>query len=110
MSNRAGLIAVAVVLMSAAAASADLGPPGRGPGQNDARAWAGVAVICIGAAIALDIMLKVLVILYIVRDARRRAMNPLPWIIVAVFAEVIALIIYLCVRQPLRPHVQDTGD
>jgi hypothetical protein len=49
-----------------------------------------------------DILLKVLVILYIVRDAPKRGMDPLIWIIVAVFAEVIGLIVYLCVRQPLK--------
>ena len=96
MSIRAGLIAAVLAAPEGA--------------QAVAREWAWAAVICVGVAVLAEVALKVVVILYVLRDAPKRGMDPTVWVVVAVFAEVIALIVYLCVRQPLRSHSHDTRD
>jgi hypothetical protein len=96
MSIRASAIAAVLLLSTAGVALADDQAV-----KDEARTWAMGAVICIGLSVLMEIVLKVAVILYIVRDAPKRGMDPLIWIIVAVFAEVIGLIVYICIRKPL---------
>jgi hypothetical protein len=113
MSNRVTAVAVAFILLIASATFADDSPDKTDTPAlpKDTEKWAIGAAICIGLSVLVEIALKVLVTLYIVRDAPKRGMDPLIWIVIAVFAEVIGLIVYLCVRKPKlveRPDLDAT--
>jgi hypothetical protein len=68
----------------------------------DLAGWAVGAAACVAVVVLAEVAMKAAVIWYVLRDAPRRGMDPLPWVIVAVFAELIGLIVYLCVRQPVK--------
>ena len=116
MSIRCGLIAAGVVLVFVGPVLADVGPPGPDGRVRDGRAaFYTAAAVCAGVAILFELALKVIVIWYILRDSRKRGTDPTIWVILAIFAEVIALIVYLCVRPPLngsgeRPRVSGPRD
>jgi hypothetical protein len=104
MSIRVGLMALALIATLADTALAQ-GPGGRNPNQqgNDAGA-AGAALatlICVGVSILIGIGIKIWIILFIVKDAKRRGMDPTLWVLLEIFVGLVGLIVYLCVREPL---------
>jgi len=107
MSIRSGLIAAVLLVACAGDALAQVGPQGPRRNQNqpaqDAGAAAGAVggLVCAGVAVLLAIGIKVAIIWFIIVDARKRGMDPTVWVLIEIFAGLIGLIIYLCVREPL---------
>ena len=104
MSIRVGLTALALILAFAEPVLAQA-PGGRNPNQagNDAgAAAAGIgALVCVGVSILIGLGIKIWIILFIIKDAKRRGMDPTVWVILEIFVGLVGLIVYLCVREPL---------
>ena len=60
--------------------------------------WCG----CIAAAALIGIAIKIAIMIFIYKDAQARGADPMLWLILALFVDLIALIIWLIVRPPLR--------
>jgi hypothetical protein len=73
--------------------------------QADAEAAAGMAIgfmICMGVSFLIGIALLIWIILFTVKDAKKRGMDPTIWVVLEIFLGLIGFIIYLCVREPLK--------
>jgi len=104
MSIRAAAIAAVLLVATAANLFAQVGPQNQRRNQADADAAAAAAggVMCIVlVGLVIGIVLKVLIIVFIVTDARKRGMDPTLWVLLEIFVGIIGLIVYLCVREPL---------
>lgn len=118
MSIRSALIAFFVLIAMTGSLTADIGPGPRPrpPGQpvnqrnqqnaGDAAAFAGGMLCIIGVAAIIGLVIKVLIIVFIVSDAKKRGMDPTVWVILEVFVGLVGLIVYLCVREPLLTERQ----
>jgi len=104
MSIRAAAIAALLLLATADNVLAQVGPQNQRRNQQadpDAAAAAVGGMICVGVAVVIGIALKVLIIVFIITDARKRGMDPTLYVLIEIFVGIIGLIVYLCVREPL---------
>ena len=107
MSIRSALLAVCLMLTSSAdsfAAIAQVQAPVANPNKPPDAAVAAGAVgffVCIGIFVVALIGAHIWAVVFTLKDAKRRGMDPTPWIILEIFVGLFVLIIYLCVREPL---------
>lgn len=101
MSKRVGLLALLLVLGLADGAWAQM-PNQRGSRAGDIIGW----LICAGVCVLVGIGVHIASMVYTVRDARKRGMDPLFWFIIEFFVNPVGLIVYLIARQPLLPEFQ----
>lgn len=52
--------------------------------------------------ITLGLALKAIILVWLYRDVRRRDREPLPWLIPAIFVDLIVLVVWLIARPPLE--------
>jgi len=72
-------------------------------------AWVPFAALA-GVAVMLMLSVYVLLVGYIVGDARRRGMRPLLWALLAIFIpNAIGIILYFILRDPLLQHCSKCG-
>jgi len=109
MSIRAAAIAAVLLVATAGNLFAQVGPQNQRRNQADADAAAAAAggVMCVVlVGLVIGVALKVLIIVFIVTDARKRGMDPTLWVLLEIFVGIIGLIVYLCVREPLLSERQ----
>ncbi len=101
-----GLLTLAVVLGVAPQLWADAGfPAGRRPAPGGGGGGAAPAALaigwlaCMGFALLLGIAIKIFIIVFIVKDCKKRGIDPTMWVILEIFFGLIGLIVYLCVRE-----------
>jgi hypothetical protein len=76
---------------------------------HDSLAWVPFAALA-GVAVMLMLSVYVLLVGYIVGDARRRGMRPLLWALLAIFIpNAIGIILYFILRDPLLQHCSKCG-
>ena len=69
-----------------------------------AGAFAGAAVLiwgCACAAVLVGIAIKVAICVFIWKDTQARGTDPVMWLVLAIFFDIIVLIVWLIVRPPL---------
>jgi Double zinc ribbon len=77
--------------------------------RHGSLAWIPFAALA-GVAVMLMLSVYVLLVGYIVGDARRRGMRPLLWALLAIFIpNAIGIILYFILRDPLLQHCSKCG-
>ena len=81
-------------------------PPQQPPlNQADKDVLVGFAVgwvICVGVMVVVGLVLTIWMIMFTLKDAKKRGMDPTIWIIMIVLLGWLGFVIYLCVREPIK--------
>ncbi len=60
-----------------------------------------IALGCGGAVALVTLILQIIMLVYVYKDAQARGVEPLLWTAIVFFTHLIGFIVWMCVRPPL---------
>lgn len=98
------LVLSALFMILAASGMATADTDDDDPTGDSASGWTGlIFLFCIGGVWLIGLVFWIWLLTWVYRDAQKRGMSGVLWVLLVLFLQIIGIIIYLIARDPVRP-------